>query len=258
MVTSTSDAGTSDPCGTSGSESAALAAEGPVATVIKEFGVIHLKNALSEAEQAKLYKMISSHVTTRPATNPIPANFHLSSGEVGAKQRNQPLHDCGELLYARFAKEVAAQLSPETISAEPALARLARVHSGAQPVRVDHVSGVSYLAHSVLDTHQDGPMPLYTMSVALGDACDFVVGAPLPKGRKAYPTLRTGTPATLLMASGDAIFFDGGSVSHAVPRIHKGTAPSYLRQLQQSKGFQGARISVLFREPDGWDAKYLG
>ena len=249
MMASPSGAGTSHPCGTSGSESAALATEGPVATVIKEFGVIHLRNALSEAEQAKLSKMMSSCATARPATHPTPPNFHLPSGEVGAKRRKQPLHDCGELLYARFAKEIAAQLSPEIVAAEPALARLARVHSGAQPVHVDHVSGVSYLAHSVLDIHQDGPMPLYTMSVALGDACDFVVGAPLPKGRKAYPNLRTGTPATLLMASGDAIFFEGGSVSHGVPRIHKGTAPSYFRQLQQSTGFQGARISILFREP---------
>ena len=96
-------------------------------------------------------------------------------------------------------------------------------------------------------------MPLYTMSVALGDACDFVVGQ-RPKatpGRK-WKNTRAGEPVTLRMASGDAIFFDGGSVPHAVPRIHKGSAPEFWR------GFGGARVSVLFREPDGFDAKYLG
>jgi len=236
---------------------AASASTAPTAQIIREFGVIHLRHALSEAEQAKLFKMIAADCKARPASNPIPANFHLSSGEVGAKQRRQPLHDIGELLYARFAKEVADQLSSQEIDAEPALARIARVHSGQQPVRVDHVSGVCYLAHSVLDNHQDGPMALNTMSVALGDACDFVVGqSPAVAGRKPFPNLRAGTPVTLRMESGDAIFFDGGSVPHAVPRIHKGTAPSYFRMLQ-AKGFQGARVSLLFREPDGWDAKYM-
>ena len=54
------------------------------------------------------------------------------------------------------------------------------------------------------------------------------------------------------MESGDAIFFDGGSVSHGVPRIHKDSTPPFFRKLQ-AQGFQGARVSVLFREPDGWD-----
>ena len=152
------------------------AAAAPAACILKQFGVVHMKQAFSETEQRQLFKMISGEVKTRPKTNPIPCNFHLSSGDVGAKQRNQPLHEYGEVLYARVAAEVAKQLSPEEVSAEPALARIARVHNGEQPVRVDHVSGVAYGAHSVLDNHQDAPMPLYTMSVALGDACDFVVG----------------------------------------------------------------------------------
>ena len=226
----------------------------PVADIVRQYGVIHLRHALNDAEQQELFKMIASDIKTRPPSNPIPANFHLSSGDVGAATRKQRLHDIGELLYARFAHEVASQLSPAEVEAEPALARIARIHNGKQPVRVDHVSGVSYLSHSVLDNHQDGPMPLNTMSVAVGDACDFVVGA---KPHRAFGNVRAGEPVSLRMESGDAIFFDGGSVPHAIPKVHKGTAPNFFRAMQ-AKGFQSARVSVLFREPDGWDAKYLG
>jgi len=236
-------------------EQQAAAAAAPC-FISRQFGVVHMRKAFSETEQRQLFEMISSEIKTRPPSNPIPSNFHLSSGDVGAKQRNQPLHECGELLYSRVAAEVAKQLSPEELSSEPALARIARVHNGEQPVKVDHVSGVAYVAHSVLDNHQDGPMPLYTMSVALGDACDFVVGEK-PAGRKPFKNLRAGEPITLRMESGDAIFFDGGSVPHGVPKIHKDSAPPFFRKLQ-SQGFQSARVSVLFREPDGWDSKYVG
>lgn len=234
------------------------ASSSPTANVLREFGVIHLRNALTVEEQAQIFDLIAADCKTRPPSNPIPANFHISSGAVGAKQRKQPLHDFGEQLYARFASAVASELSQDEVDAEPALARIARVHSGQQPVHVDHVSGVCYLAHSTLDNHQDGPMPLNTMSLALGDACDFVVGqSPAAAGRKPFANLRAGTPVTLRMESGDAVFFDGVSVPHAVPRIHKGTAPDYFKRLQQ-QGFKGARVSILFREPDGWDAKFLG
>lgn len=219
-------------------------------TIIREYGVLHMRGALSEKEQGQLLLDIAKDVPPRPPTNPIPANFGLSSGRAGTPGHRQPLHKLGELLYTRFAGAVGAQLSPAEVAAEPSLRRIARVHSGEQPVRVNYVAGVGYLAHSVLDTHQDGPQPLYTMSVALGDACDFVVGAK-PK-RNAYRNLRSGKPVTIRMESGDAIFFDGGSVPHAVPRIHKGSAPSGWAAAAKRAGLRGsaARVSVLFREPD--------
>ena len=219
----------------------------PAADIIREYGVIHLRNALTHQEQRDLFIAIKGDVKERPPTNPVPCNFHISSGKPGAPTRNEPLHKLGELLYMRFAAEVGAQLTPNEVTAEPSLARIARIHSGEQPVRVDHVSGVSYLAHSVLANHQDGPMPLYTMSVALGDACDFVVG---DKPKKTFPSVRCGAAMTMRMESGDAIFFDGGSVPHAVSRVHKGSAPAFW---DQAKARPGSRVSVLFREPDGWD-----
>ena len=229
----------------------------PQCTIVKEYGVLHLRGALGEEEQLALLRQIASDVKSRPPANPIPANFHLSSGDAGSVTRREPLHELGKLLYQRFADEVAKQLSPTEVAAEPSMARIARVHSGEQPVNVNHVSGVCYQAHSVLANHQDGPKALYTMSVALGCACDFVVGARPATSAGRFKNLRSGAPATLRMESGDAIFFDGGSIPHAIPTIHKGTAPPLWHQALP-KGFGGARVSVLFREPDGWDAKYMG
>lgn len=218
--------------------------------LIKEYGVVHLKGALSDAEQLALMRAIAGDVVTRPATNPIPANFHISSGELGGSTRKQPMHELGVLLYRRFADEVGKQLTPEDWETEHALQRLAKVHSGEQPAQVDQVTGVSYLTHSVLDNHQDGPFPLFTMSVAIGHACDFVVGQkPAVKAGRKWSNLRCGAPVTLLMESGDAIFFDGGSVPHAVPRVHKSNAPAWYQKAART-GFP-ARISVLFREPYG-------
>jgi len=209
------------------------AAAAPAACILKQFGVVHMKQAFSDTEQRQLFKMISGEIKTRPKTNPIPSNFHLSSGDVGAKQRNQPLHECGELLYNRVAAEVAKQLSPEELSLEPALARIARVHNGEQPVRVDHVSGVAYVAHSVLDNHQDGPMPLYTMSVALGDACDFVVGK---KRKPPARPVRACMRASLVHACLPRVISPGRACAHAAPRVIAS------RRLRQPQGARPSRI----------------
>ena len=99
-------------------------------TIIREYGVLHLRGALSKQEQLKLLHQIRGDIITRPATNPIPANFHISSGKVGAKQRNESLHQLGEVLYSRFANAVAAQLTPGETASEPSLSRIAKVHSG--------------------------------------------------------------------------------------------------------------------------------
>ena len=223
------------------------------ATVLKEYGVIHYRGALTVKEQQALWKLIRGDCKARPPQNPIPANFHISSGDVGAPSRRDEMHTLGETLYSRFAEAVAAQLSPDEIAAEPSLKRIARVHSGEQPVRVDQVSGLCYQATSVLDIHQDGPMALQTLSVALGDACDFIVGQK-PTSRKPFKNLRAGAPVTLRMESGDALFFDGGSVPHGIPKIHKGECPEWWNK---AKPGTGSRVSVLFREADGWDKQFM-
>ena len=92
-------------------------------------------------------------------------------------------------------------------------------------------------ALQTLRRRQDGPLPLYTMSVAIGQACDFVVGArPRPQPGRKWKNLRAGTPVTLRMESGDAIFFDGGSVPHGIPRIHKrDTAPPFWQRARPKR-----------------------
>ena len=87
-------------------------------------------------------------------------------------------------------------------------------------------------------------MPLYTMSVALGDSCEFTIGRKTPTPHK---NERAGKPVYMKMESGDAMFFDGGSVPHAVDRIVPGTAPEWWSKAKGTKNY--ARVSVLFREP---------
>ena len=81
--------------------------------------------------------------------------------------------------------------------------------------------------------------------MALGDDCEFVIGK--PTGRVKRLAERSGKERKIRMKSGDAIFFDGGSVAHQVKRIIPGTAPSWW---EGSKVPNGARCVVLFREKE--------
>ena len=63
--------------------------------------------------------------------------------------------------------------------------------------------------------------------VALGEACTFVVGQRTDKLRR---NERSGEPVTLRMESGDAMFFDGGSIPHKVGPLHAGTASKFFQQ----------------------------
>ena len=51
------------------------------------------------------------------------------------------------------------------------------------------------------------------------------------------------------MKSGDALFFDGGSIPHAVDRIVARTAPPFWGK-RPDKQLVSARVSLLFREPE--------
>jgi len=78
----------------------------------------------------------------------------------------------------------------------------------------------------------------------VGCSCEFTVGKPTARPHK---NERSGDPVTILMASGDAIYFDGGAVPHEVSKINSiDTAPEFYRK---NPPHGCARISVLFREP---------
>ena len=136
--------------------------------------------------------------------------------------------------------QVRAQLSEEEMRAEPAYNHLLKHLKGESRVNVHHVSGMAYPQPSTLNNHTDCPNSLFTMSVAIGQTCTFVLGKKTPK-----PHLheRNGPPVTVQMESGDAMFFDGGCIPHAIDRILPGTAPSHWK-------CDFARVSMLFREPD--------
>ena len=92
--------------------------------------------------------------------------------------------------------------------------------------------------------HRDSDQILFTMSLALGDDCDFTIGK---KYRANRMSERSGKEFNIRMKSGDAIFFDGGSVPHEVKRIIKNTAPGWW---EGAKVPNGARLVVIFREKE--------
>ena len=191
-------------------------------TVIKEYGVVHLRNALTPAEQKTLFDEVKPKVR---CVGQNPGIFHASSGAPGSPHRNPILIDLGDAL-----------------AAEPSLKRLGDAASGVNPPRVAQVTGAAYPKGAVLANHADLDQPLYTLSVAMGDACEFTVGK---RTTRLKPNECSGCPVTLQMRSGDALYFDGGGVPHEVAHILPNTAPAYF---QRNPPAGVARVSVLFRE----------
>jgi alkylated DNA repair dioxygenase AlkB len=208
-------------------------------TVIKEYGVVHHRNALTPAEQKTMFDEVKPKVR---CVSKNPGIFHASSGEPGSPHRNATLTALGDALFSRCAEAVTAELSAEEIAAEPSLKRLGDAASGANPPSVREVTGAAYPKGATMANHSDLDRPLYTMSVAVGDACEFTVGK---RTIRPKPNERSGRPVTIQMMSGDAIYFDGGGVPHEVAHIIPDTAPAYFKR-NPPAGV--ARISVLFRE----------
>jgi len=129
---------------------------------------------------------------------------------------------------------------------EPSYMRLRALVDGSKELKLDEIFGNYYRPEAKLLNHTDGDNVLFSMSVALGDDCEFVIGA--PTGRHP-PRLseRTGKARTIAMKSGDAVFFDGGSVPHQVTRMFPGTAPAWW---ESAKVPNGSRCVVVFREKE--------
>lgn len=215
-----------------------LVAEGP--DPMRLFGVIHLRGALTEQEQHTLFLQIKDCWGKQSGAGAY-KSFHISSGKAGPHRR-EPLHELGDTLYARVAAELAQLTEAEL--AQPVIKRMAQAYSGESAVKTDHVSGVNYQPGGVMLNHTDCDKPLYTMSLALGETCDFTVGKRTKTPRR---NEISGEPVTLRMESGDVIFFDGGSVPHAVDRIHIGTAPRFWQKAKEAQKSGNARVSILFR-----------
>jgi hypothetical protein len=206
--------------------------------LVREYGVVLLRGALSEQEQRDL---LSNNVKARCVAG---KDFHVSSGVAGSAHHSGPLHALGEELFRRVGRVVCGQLTAAQIQSEPSFCRISQAYTGEKPATVSSVTGVVYGCRKLdLHNHTDLDRPLYTMSVALGDSCDFTVGR---KTARPHKRERSGKPVTLRMKSGDAMFFDGGSIPHAVGPLHAGSGPGFW---QQSKPAGATRIALLFREP---------
>jgi len=290
--------------------------------LIKQYGVILLKQALNESEQIALLKEIKKTGNVKEMKPSGNLNFYISSGTSGSSttsggtsanssQHKPQFHELGELLFTRcgeFVKEKVSsanasvaspsastepvvasstadasvaknmiilqdagegiestmgevqnepslkrllqevagegiELTMEEVQNEPSLKRLLQAATNEKPVKVNTITGVAYSPSSELKNHCDLDKPLYTMSVALGDSCDFTIGQ---KTIKPMKNERSGKPVKMRMESGDAMFFDGGSVPHAVDGVCKDTAPEFWKKAGLPKNY--ARVSVLFRE----------
>merc|ERR1712188_62797 len=212
----------------------------PAVELVPEYGVVHLKHALNEREQQDLWDKCKRECKDPGGATSGMTSFHVSSG--AAEHRDHVLTDFGELLFQRSATELAKLSSDEDMKAEPSYMRLWESLTGLNPVVLNHITGNCYRKDSILRNHCDMAQQFFTMSVALGDDIEFTVGKKTTTPNK---NERSGTTRTLLMKSGDAIFFDGGSIPHSVDRILPGTAPAWWAS---AKHPNGSRVAVLFRE----------
>jgi len=208
----------------------------PRIEIAPEYGVVMIKNALSVKEQRDAMKRLKLP-TPKGATA---AGFIVSHGASGEDGRIDYFHEMGQRLFTIAAEQVQASVAVEQMKTEPAFDHLLRHLNGEAQINVHHVNGMAYPIASTLNNHTDCPKSLFTMSVAIGHTCNFVLGkkTPRPHGKE-----RNGPPITIQMESGDAMFFDAGCIPHAIDRIVPNTAPSHWMS-------DFARVSLLFREPD--------
>ena len=136
-----------------------------------EYGVLHLKGALTVPEQKKLFAQVKavSNLGKKAAKSQAHKDFFVSSGKVGASTRREEFHKLGNLLFQRIASRLAEVTTAGEMASELSLRRMQKVQSGEVPPHVNVVTGVMYQPGSRLNNHTDTKKDhLYTMSVALG------------------------------------------------------------------------------------------
>ena len=225
-----------------GAEGAADSADQRRAVLIKEYGVIHVQGAMSEDQQKDLWHLTKPYVADPAGRATGFSNFQVSA--KNGKAKRVPEFDAyGMRLFLLAAAELAKQMSEDECQDEPSFKHLFDIASGKTAIALDQVAGNYYRPDAHLMNHCDSDQILFTMSVALGDDCDFCIGK--KTGRSARMSERHGKEFSIRMKSGDALFFDGGLVPHQVKRVIAATAP---RWWNDAKVENGSRCVVLFRE----------
>ena len=215
------------------------------AVLIKEYGVIHVKHALSEEAQQDLWKIAKPRVADPAGRATGFSNFSVC--EKNGKGKRVPEFDAyGEMLFKIAAEELGHKIPSEgDCSAEPSYTHLHDIWSGKVAVQLDQIFGLYYRPDAQLMNHCDSDQILFTMSFALGDDVDFVIGK--PTGRRGRMSERNGKEFTIRMKCGDAVFFDGGLVPHQVTKVIPGTAPAWWGR---EKVANGTRCVIIFREKE--------
>jgi alkylated DNA repair dioxygenase AlkB len=77
---------------------------------------------------------------------------------------------CGEALVQLTTEEECAE--------EPSYVRLRALVDGSKELKLDEIFGNYYRPEAKLLNHTDGDNVLFSMTVALGDDCEFVIGEP--------------------------------------------------------------------------------
>lgn len=215
------------------------------AVLIKEYGVIHIKNALTEEKQKELWEIAKPRVADPAGRATGFSNFQVSP-KNDKEKRHAKFDEFGEMLFKIAAEELVKQMPNESdCSAEPSYAHLHCIWSGKVAVELDQIFGLYYRPDAKLQNHCDSDQILFTMSFALGDDVDFGIGK--PTCRSARLSERNGKQFNIRMKCGDAVFFDGGLVPHQVKQVFPGTAPAWWAK---EKVENGARCVVIFREKE--------
>ena len=216
------------------------------ANLIPEYGVIHLSDALSEIGQKKLWNLTKPLVEDPKVKGAGFSSFNIHKKRSTAPRKYPDIDLYGHLLFQLAAKCLMAQSDGSVdLVGEPSYKHLAGISSEKVPVQLDDTWMLYYRPDARFNNHIDCDCVLFTMSVALGDDCEFIIGR--KTGRSRYGERCQHGVRTIRMRSGDAIFFDGGSVPHCVNRIIEGSAPSWW---EKAKVPNGSRCVMLFREKE--------
>jgi len=220
--------------------------------LIPEYGVIHLSGALSEGGQKTLWNLTKNLVEDPKGKAAGFSFFNIHKKRSTAPRKFPEIDKYGHLLFNLAANglikaqaDATNEITKIDLINEPSFKRLADINSNSVPVQLDDTFLLYYRADARLNNHIDCDSVLFSMSVALGDDCEFVIGK--KTGRSRYGERCQHGERTIRMRSGDAIFFDGGSVPHCVNRVIEGSAPKWW---DEAKVVNGSRCVLLFREKE--------
>ena len=210
--------------------------------LIPEYGVVHLKNCLSESGQRELWDITKPRVAD-PAGKATGFSVIRKARAGRFERRDLDIDAFGALLFGSCGEALVKLTTEEEFASEPSYMRLQDLVDGSKELQLDEVFGNYYRPDAKLLNHTDGDNVLFSMTVALGDDCEFVIGEPTNR-KPVRLSERNGKPRTIVMKSGDAVFFDGGSVAHQVKRMLPGTAPAWW---EGAKVQNGSRCVIVFR-----------